>query len=452
MQKLFSFLCALTIVLSANAVPVKQVNLEKKTAAKEFFGAKKLNVNNLQAARQHKVAQAKKDVTFDFTIDELTTTSATITITPSDDDAMFYWDVAPKADADAMTDAQIAAAIKSSMDEFIQMYAEYGITLPYSQFLSTGEDTYTYDELTPGTEYVAFAFEMDNNGALVGTAARYVFSTPDIVVSGDTLVVNIDGLKFIDAIEDEGWWQLAGYNADSSYYVTLSNSTVVTEAVGTYDYADMDPDYTFFYIEDTKVVFASGTIILSQNANGTMHADAELLDTNGDVYVLHLNSKLATVSENVITLSYSAANHSIHATTTNSDPFFFALETQAEYDTYNDDLAPETIAAEVGYMVSYFAQYGALSYYTFTGAQTFDVLEFLGDDAEDGDYIAFAAPVDGDDVNGQIVYLQFHFDAPQGIENVELTDDNKTRKILMDGMLYIIRDERIYNATGQEVR
>ena len=41
---------------------------------------------------------------------------------------------------------------------------------------------------------------------------------------------------------------------------------------------------------------------------------------------------------------------------------------------------------------------------------------------------------------------------PQGIEDVVVTEKGKTRKILMDGTLYIIRDGRIYNATGVQVR
>ena len=42
---------------------------------------------------------------------------------------------------------------------------------------------------------------------------------------------------------------------------------------------------------------------------------------------------------------------------------------------------------------------------------------------------------------------------PQGIEDIIATKkDNRTRKVLIDGVLYILRDERIYNATGAEVK
>ncbi len=53
---------------------------------------------------------------------------------------------------------------------------------------------------------------------------------------------------------------------------------------------------------------------------------------------------------------------------------------------------------------------------------------------------------------GMYVRLVKDVDSEQGIEDVVVTEKDKTRKILMDGTLYIIRDGRIYNATGAQVR
>ena len=53
---------------------------------------------------------------------------------------------------------------------------------------------------------------------------------------------------------------------------------------------------------------------------------------------------------------------------------------------------------------------------------------------------------------GMMVRLVKDVDSEQGIEDIKVTDDNKTRKILMDGTLYIIRDGKIYNAQGVEVK
>ena len=39
---------------------------------------------------------------------------------------------------------------------------------------------------------------------------------------------------------------------------------------------------------------------------------------------------------------------------------------------------------------------------------------------------------------------------PQGIENVVLTE--KAQKVVVDGVLYIVRDNKLYNAQGTQVR
>jgi len=39
---------------------------------------------------------------------------------------------------------------------------------------------------------------------------------------------------------------------------------------------------------------------------------------------------------------------------------------------------------------------------------------------------------------------------PQGIENVVLTE--KAQKVLVDGVIYIIRDNKIFNLQGTQVR
>ena len=54
--------------------------------------------------------------------------------------------------------------------------------------------------------------------------------------------------------------------------------------------------------------------------------------------------------------------------------------------------------------------------------------------------------------NGMLVRLVKDVDSEQGIEDVVVTEKDKTRKVLIDGQLYIIRDGKTYNALGTEVR
>ena len=45
----------------------------------------------------------------------------------------------------------------------------------------------------------------------------------------------------------------------------------------------------------------------------------------------------------------------------------------------------------------------------------------------------------------------FTTNTPQGIEDIHV-DSNKTVKVLNDGKVYILRGEKVYTVTGQEVR
>ena len=54
---------------------------------------------------------------------------------------------------------------------------------------------------------------------------------------------------------------------------------------------------------------------------------------------------------------------------------------------------------------------------------------------------------------GMAVRLVKDVDSEQGIEDVLFDDkQNRTRKILMDGVIYIIRDGKIFTTTGVQVR
>ena len=43
-----------------------------------------------------------------------------------------------------------------------------------------------------------------------------------------------------------------------------------------------------------------------------------------------------------------------------------------------------------------------------------------------------------------------HGEAPQGIENIELTE--KAQKVIVDGVVYIVRDNKMFNIHGAQVR
>lgn len=269
-----------------------------------------------------------------------------------------------------------------------------------------------------------------------------------VVITGDTIEVAVNGLKWIDHIADAGWWQIAGYNADSTYYVTISNANSVTEAAGTYDFDDMDADYTKLYIGDNEIKFTSGEIVVSENSDGTHHVEATLLARDGNVYVLTLDSKLVVASENVITLSY--ADGVVSIATTNADPYFFYLESKEDYDEYQSDFEQASLNAEADDWISTMVYYSALSDYTFSGNTSVKVAEFLGSNNAEGEYVALAAPVEDGERNGEAVYLLFTYTFPEGIDNTETTV--KAAKVIRNGQLIIEKNGVKYNAQGAAIK
>ena len=92
--------------------------------------------------------------------------------------------------------------------------------------------------------------------------------------------------------------------------------------------------------------------------------------------------------------------------------------------------------------------------------QGFPTEGFYWTSTPDGDNYAKAIHIDSNGWTsqsaprsyGMSVRLVKDVDSEQGIEDVVVTEKDKTRKILMDGVIYIIRDGKIFTTTGVQVR
>jgi len=470
MKKIFSFVCAIAIAISASAMD---------RASAEAFKA------------EHAVPAFKTGVTFNQMPKAHRAPAGTPVSGIASATAMYYQSIWYLDAVDASNNLVVEFGFYNGKTDQIAGTYETGDYAIVYAVVAAGDSvklngTFHIDYVSEGTNYPIYhiygsdltdslsrSFDYDfqvevsaidyqkyyyavNYPEYCGTYfdCDYVITLDDapIVVIGDTITVTFDGLKFVDNVAEQGWWQMYGLNADSTYSVSMSN--VSTEVLlGTYDFAtEMDAEWSYLkkingdQVEQIK--FAEGEVVLSQNANGTYQIEATLLARDGHVYVLHLTSKLVVPSDNVITMNYDATSRSINITTTNSDPYFFYVFEEADYE--QDDFSQESVNAETDAWISTFAYYGYMSYYTFSGNQTISMVEFFGSYAATGDYIALAAPVDDDERNGDAKYLQFHFDYPEAIENTEV--EVKAVKAIRDGQLIIIKNGVEYNAQGAIVK
>ena len=115
-----------------------------------------------------------------ISVTNITTNSATVTVTPSDNDTSYYFDVIEKDYLDAYTNsadflADYVAEIKAYIDE-LNAYG-YGIT--FADFVSYGKDSYDYEAgtLDPNTEYYAIAFGLSEEGKVTSDLNKKVFTT-----------------------------------------------------------------------------------------------------------------------------------------------------------------------------------------------------------------------------------------------------------------------------------
>jgi len=269
-----------------------------------------------------------------------------------------------------------------------------------------------------------------------------------VIITGDTLSYTINDLKMNDQQATYGWWQISGYNEDSTLYVTLSNLTDSTRAtaVGTYTYAEMDYKYSYLSADGETVHFAdSGSVVVSMNENGSYHVAASLLGRDGNVYELTLNS--FPLSANKITMAY--ANDTLVFVPTNDDPYFIYIETKAEYDQYQADFSQASVNAEVDSWIEYLES--DVKNYVATGNIYLLMSDFFGENLEAGEYVALAAPIYNNSVrNGDASYLLFEVVLPEGVENVEAAV--KAVKFLRNGQLIIRKNGAEYNAFGTLVK
>ena len=259
MKKFFSFLCALAIVLSASAAPLKVAKVEKAVKAplalKKMPDLKALEASGLKKpAKAPKAAQAESIA---IAVSDITFNSAHAVFTPSDAEAYYVFDYAPASYMQGKTDAQLANDLISSYKEYIA--EEYGSAyvsylLPY--LFCSDEYEYDIEGLAANTEYVAYAFYVDESGNLQGSVFKKSFKTQEVNASKKEDLSILDGTVYV---YDFGAWQFWGQNANAVISVTAYSD----EIAGSYSGSDMAFDYCYI----GKVAGSDTTWYIAVDAN-----------------------------------------------------------------------------------------------------------------------------------------------------------------------------------------
>ena len=151
----------------------------------------------------------EKEVTFQISVTDITASTASVNVIPSDTNVMYYYDVMTVAYYDELgSDEAVYADLKEYWDEVIAYYKEMGETLTLEEFMSKGEDGWNYSGLTSNTQFYAFAFAVDSTYALKGKITKVNFATEE--------VQNVN-LLFEPALTDTAIWFLPN-NEDIDYF------------------------------------------------------------------------------------------------------------------------------------------------------------------------------------------------------------------------------------------
>lgn len=257
-------------------------------------------------------------------------------------------------------------------------------------------------------------------------------------------VLIIDGLKLV--VFDDAW-QLAGYNEDSTKFVSIAAYT--DEITGNYTEEDLAADYTYVvtdidekgynYFEmlsaDLTVQFSEedSTIIIAGNLLGQNEEDVPL-------FTVLLKGRIPAPKVSDMTFEITNNGEAIIVTPSNDeDPWDYAIFSAANFETYYNNDADAAAQAAYDYYGDSYAQ---------PGEDSFDLAEML-EQLGEGDFVLIVYGCDGG-VTTPAVAFAFTLSAEQGIENIVLTE--KVQKVVVDGAVYVIRDNKMFNVLGTQVR
>lgn len=206
---------------------------------------------------------------FKIVVSEISEQTATVTVTPTDAEATYYWDVFQADALKGMADDSICATLKTLMDYYIAMYAMAGQELTYADFLNKGESHYNYESLTPGTDYVVLAIKMDAEANFSGKIAKKSFRTKDIEIKGEVDLGVLVGGGFQDYRDYDGSYY--AYATDDAYEVLMNIKD--NDFSGDYTEADLDLEYSYIWTSDMN----------SESGLAVVKAELKNVPGNGDV-------------------------------------------------------------------------------------------------------------------------------------------------------------------------
>ena len=191
---------------------------------------------------------------------------------------------------------------------------------------------------------------------------------PTAAISLELTAVN-NWVKYVDACEDQGWWQIQAMN--EKYYITLSNLELIDEAPGIYTVAKLDPDYSFIEVIETEDIidFTAGKVTLAVNGD-KVTVEGTLTGSDKKDYAIKLvYSKDYAAS--TMTFNFQGSADGITVIPSEFKPWDYFVVSKADLESYGADAVASAMFS------NWEQKYGNGAYYTTCGSMLVDQEELL---------------------------------------------------------------------------
>ena len=235
-----------------------------------------------------------KDGKFAILVENITATSADITVTPTDTAAYYFWSVYYAESIKNVGDslgAYLAEDLKAE-------YGSYDWDLVASYLLTKGEDNYSFSELPSETDLAVVAFYLDSTYTVLGEVGIKEFTTPKLEIE-ETVALNITSATVdLSLMKDYGLMGISaeaqdGYALKLCFYAEQASGTFTEEAFYS------DGQYVYNYVEwgegdDDWTTLEKMNLDGALNKEGTEYAfSGSVVGDNGVEYTFNATATIA---------------------------------------------------------------------------------------------------------------------------------------------------------------
>ena len=340
---------------------------------------------------------AKEALSLAISVSDVADMNATITITPNDKEATYFYDYVKKSDYDAWGgDEKTIAQNVEYMDQAIAYLAMAGYNITYSYWLDNGDMSGKVENLVPETDYVVFAFGMNEDGTITSGLSRADFKTKSFIATDNcsftlsTTDVTATSMTVNVAPSAEATRYIVGITPASE----TAKYTLDEIAAGFIEEIENINDNNKLTWETTPFVFSGAKSLASKDDLGydTFTGGREYLvmvfgiDNNGKRTTVPttLLQRTAQVEQSNMTFDINIHSISINGAkaqftpTSKTETYFTDIMTKEEYDSYGSD------QAVIDYIVNTLGS--NISAYLTSGDHEVDATNYLVSDTK---YVAY---------------------------------------------------------------